>query len=281
MHKRSFVDETFDLNMTSHYDLSIQLSLDGFSFLVFDTARNKFIAYLECPIDSTTPDDGAKTLKAFLNAEPKLKQAYRRVRLINNTERYTVIPEAFYQKQQVKSFFNLNHPLADIEELHSTKFAIYNFYVTHAISSVITNIIRQYYVKFQVLHQTLPFVKRLEVAHPENNYLAVNINPHHIDIIQMEGGNHKVKLLKSYPYQTASDIIYWLLAVNNTNNAQQLPIYLSGISPSADFNTQLKKHFTQTKWLTEQSNEYTLSYQFHQMPKGAIANHLNLTHCEL
>jgi len=39
-----FLDEALDINKTITYHLSIQAGLDGFSFVIFDPSRNKFIA---------------------------------------------------------------------------------------------------------------------------------------------------------------------------------------------------------------------------------------------
>ena len=41
----SIVDETFDANISSSYFLSIQASLDGFSFSILDPIRNKYIQF--------------------------------------------------------------------------------------------------------------------------------------------------------------------------------------------------------------------------------------------
>ncbi|MFP4019583.1 MAG: DUF3822 family protein, partial [Bacteroidales bacterium] len=38
----SFADETLDLNRSSSYILSIQIYLNGFSFSILDTVRNKY-----------------------------------------------------------------------------------------------------------------------------------------------------------------------------------------------------------------------------------------------
>ena len=36
-------DETLDINSTENYELSIQISPDGFSFCLLDIIRNKFV----------------------------------------------------------------------------------------------------------------------------------------------------------------------------------------------------------------------------------------------
>jgi len=43
MHNISLIDETLDKNLTANYNLSIQVSLDGFSFCIKDLIRNKYI----------------------------------------------------------------------------------------------------------------------------------------------------------------------------------------------------------------------------------------------
>ncbi len=38
-----FIDETFDINQTKNYNISIQAGLNGYSFSVIDPVRNKYI----------------------------------------------------------------------------------------------------------------------------------------------------------------------------------------------------------------------------------------------
>ena len=60
------IDETFDKDRTETYELSIQVSLNGFSFAVKDTIRNTFIVLISKPFwkssrfsSAVTPDSAA------------------------------------------------------------------------------------------------------------------------------------------------------------------------------------------------------------------------------
>ncbi|MFO7940991.1 MAG: DUF3822 family protein [Bacteroidales bacterium] len=281
MFKKSFVDETFDYNMTSHYELSIQLSLDGFSFLVYDVTRSKFIACLLHPLNETDREEPSTALKKVLAQSDLTQYAYRQVRVINQTHRYTLIPEAYFSSQRIKECFSFNHKLGDAEELHATELPYYKVVVVHALSSNLTNLLRQYFPTFQIFHQTLPFLKRVELANTHEVCLGVNVTSEYMDLALLQGPNKMLKLLKSYPYTTSADVIYWLLSVTQKQKIQfTLPILFNGDFPNPSYKESIKKEFSHAKWLSEQSNEYTLSYQFHQISLKTIANQLNLVHCE-
>jgi len=281
MFKKSFVDETFDYNMTSHYELSIQLSLDGFSFLVYDVTRNKFIACLLHPLNETAREEPSKALTDVLAHNELTQHRYHKVRVINQTHRYTLVPEAYLSPGNIKAYFSFNHKLGDAEELHATELRPHKAVVLHALSSNMTNLLRQYFPTFEIFHQTLPFLRRVELA---NNYevcLGVNVSSEHIDVALLQGTKKMLKLVKSYPFKTAADVIYWLLSVTQKQKLPPtVPILFNGNFPDTSFRDTIKKEFTHVKWLPEQSNEYTVSYQFHQIPLKVIANQLNLVHCE-
>ncbi len=43
------IDESFDRDRTGSYDLSVTISINGFSFAVLDTLRNTFIVLVSTP----------------------------------------------------------------------------------------------------------------------------------------------------------------------------------------------------------------------------------------
>ncbi|HCY00898.1 MAG TPA: hypothetical protein DG754_12235, partial [Bacteroidales bacterium] len=54
MQKLEFFDETFDPDRTATYELSIQVSLGGFSLCIKDLTRNLFIGLASCAFNHPT-----------------------------------------------------------------------------------------------------------------------------------------------------------------------------------------------------------------------------------
>ncbi len=281
MLKKSFVDETFDYNMTSHYELSIQLSLDGFSFLVYDVTQNKFIACQLHPLKNEERQDPATTLKHMLEQSALAKHEYKKVHVINQSNRYTLVPQTYFDEQKLKHYFCFNHTLGEADELHAANFKQYGAVVIHAISSNLTNMLRQYFPKFQVTHQTIPFIKRIELAANNELFLAINAMSEQMDLALLDETKQQLQFIKSIPYKTANDVLYWLLAtIQQQGLKPSTPILINGGFSTPGIKEAIKRESLNAKWLSEQSNDYTMSYQFHQISLKSIANQLNLVHCE-
>jgi len=281
MLKKSFVDETFDYNMTSHYELSIQLSLDGFSFLVYDVTRNKFIACQLHPLGNEEKQDRGAALKHLLAQSELAKHSYKKVDVINQSNRYTLVPHTHVDEQQLKDYFCFNHTLGEAEELHASSLLQYGAVVVHAVSSNLTNILRQYFPKFQITHQTLPFIKRIELAAKNEVLLGVNAMSGQMDLALLDETKQQLKFIKSTPYKTTDDVLYWLLAtIQQQGLKPSTPLLINGGFSTPGVKEAIRRESINAKWLSEQSNDYTMSYQFHQIPLKSIANQLNLVHCE-
>ena len=81
MHDLSLLDETLDINITRSYHLSIQIDLDGFSFCILDTTRNKYVALKHYSFDQES-DNLEGEIKAVFDKDEFLNQEFKSSKLI-------------------------------------------------------------------------------------------------------------------------------------------------------------------------------------------------------
>lgn len=87
-------DKAFDKNKTNQYRLSIQVSLDGFSFLVFSEDVKKVLASKNTAVKISSPKLISRHFNDWVNAEPLLKLPYQKVTILLFEEHFTLIPNA-------------------------------------------------------------------------------------------------------------------------------------------------------------------------------------------
>ena len=97
-----FTAESFDLEKTNEYILSIQISLDGFSFSILHPQENKIIA-LRCKLLKISNDNLVlRHFSEWLNEEELLQKKYLKIILIYFTAEFSLIPENLFSNQLVK-----------------------------------------------------------------------------------------------------------------------------------------------------------------------------------
>ena len=97
-------DAAFDIEKTSEYILSIQVSLDGFSFSVVHPGNNRILAFKHTPLKISSESILSRHFESWTSTEDLWTKPFRKTRLIVFSPRFSLIPEIFYQKEMVEIF---------------------------------------------------------------------------------------------------------------------------------------------------------------------------------
>ena len=99
-------DESYDLNNTIEYNLSIQVSLDGFSFIITDSKNQNLIAFKNELLKISSEGFIARRIEEWIDSLEILKKSYRQVRILFYTNNFTLIPETFYSEEKNGELFD-------------------------------------------------------------------------------------------------------------------------------------------------------------------------------
>jgi hypothetical protein len=95
-------DESFDFEKTYEYILSIQVSLNGFSFSVKQPTENKLLAYKNKAIKISSNSLLSRHFNEWYQTEDILHKTFKKVRIIIFSELFSLIPENLFN-QHLKS----------------------------------------------------------------------------------------------------------------------------------------------------------------------------------
>ncbi len=147
-------DNSFDIQKTKDYILSIQVSLDGFSFLLVQPQKNRIVAYKNSKVQISSSELLSRHLKEWLEAEKLLTNHFKKVRIFILTEKFALIPGNFFEQEKQRM-------------ISSTLFdkKIHNNYLESKIQNPDSNLIFPVSKDLiEVLQQF--FGKRIEINHP-------------------------------------------------------------------------------------------------------------------
>ncbi len=97
-----FAIESFDLEKTNEYILSIQISLDGFSFSIFYPQENKIVAFKCKPLKISSDNLILRHFSEWLKEEELLQRKYLKTVFAYCSIEFSLIPENLYSSQLVK-----------------------------------------------------------------------------------------------------------------------------------------------------------------------------------
>lgn len=282
MQNFAFVDETLDINITQSYYLSIQVSLNGLSFCILDPVRNKYIALSHQNFENDLAfDDLLNTIENIIKKDDLLSYSYKSTKLIWLSNKNTFIPNSYFNKKNLKKYFEFNQKLDDLDEIHFKELKYVDAYSIFIVPNQIANIFIKQFPDLNFYNQQIPFIEHtLFKYHSESKKVFVNVNDEFIDLSITENG--KLLLYNNFVYKTESDMIYFIMYVFdqfnlNTENAE---LILSGfIDKKTSIYSKLKGFISHIKF-DKLSEDFSYSYTFNQVPPQSFTNLFNLHLCE-
>ncbi|TYP98718.1 uncharacterized protein DUF3822 [Tenacibaculum adriaticum] len=225
---------------SQHKSLSIQFSLDGFSFCISDIPSKEPISFTEYSFDVSmpTPELLLNEILVIFAQDKDLQQDFDEISVIHQNNLSTIVPDDFFDETQLKSYLNYNiktlvndHIVYD--ELQNIEAK--NIYIPFVN---INNYLFQNFGEFEFKHHSSILIdKLLQYSRDEiNKHFFVHVYHKNIDIVITQG--NKLIFYNSFPFNSKEDFIYYILFV-----AEQLEMnpdeftltFLGAIEEESDF----------------------------------------------
>ena len=202
-----------ELDTLKDISLSIQLSLDGFSFCITDVFSETILALYHYPFKVQTPEALLTEIKAIFNSSELLKSHFKSMSVCHENNLSTLVPKSLFDKENlaaylgysVKTFKNDYYTYDTLEALDTV-----NVYIPFVN---VNNFFIDKFGSFNYNHFSSLLIKHLITFNPktEEHQVYAHIAKSHFEIIVIK--NKQLLLYNSFAYQTKEDFIYYLLFV--------------------------------------------------------------------
>jgi hypothetical protein len=277
------IDETFDLNQTKNYHLSIQAGLNGYSFSVLDPLRNKYILLKLIPfsreIDIPMFEEKVSDIQGndeFLNRE------YNSVYFSFQSPRYTLIPGPLFDKDNLRTYFEFNHVLEETDEIHYNGFKGIDAFNLFVIPSGIAELAGRSFGDVRFFHQTTSLIEHGLISHggkSPRKTAMVNIYANNIDVIVIQGEN--LLLCNTFPWKEEKDLVYFILYVYEQLKLEgtETPLYLAGEISRQSHVFEMLKSYIRKITFEKRNEHFVYSYTFNEIDHHRFINLFNLKLC--
>jgi len=281
MHDIRFLDEAFDINKTNTYHLSIQAGLDGFSFVILDTLRIKYLVIKHFSYTEEFPEDKYPDhLGEILQKDEFLSKEYNSIYCIWRNPRTTLLPSPLFEKEKLKQYFEFNQVLNDLEELHANHLKSLDAYLIFPIHHEIANAFIKYYPQLKFFNQATPFIEYiLKHQKDESDSAHLNVHKNFFDIIIIR--NRSLILHNTFKFRNEQDFIYFIMNVYDKIhlNPETCPVNLSGMIEKNSGMTVIVKKFIKTVQFAKPDNRFQYSHAFDRIPEHFFIHLFNLYNC--
>ncbi len=205
-------NSNISLKKTKDIALSIQFSLDGFSFCVSDTRTKKDIFFTEYLFEETqnSPEDLLKKIKTIFKSDANLQLEYSNVTIIHQNNLATIVPNTYFEENSLANYLNYNIKTLKNDFIafdDVLKIDAKNVYIPYVN---INNYLFQNFGEFEYKHHhTVLLEKLLKTNNSDEKVMYVNVSNNVLEIIVLE--SKKLILLNSFSYTSKEDFIYYIL----------------------------------------------------------------------
>ncbi|MBN1414222.1 MAG: DUF3822 family protein [Bacteroidales bacterium] len=282
MHELSLIDNTFQKEEAGKYHLSIQSDLNGFAYCIYDNAQKKHVVFRKYNLQTDRLiDNFLKSLEEVFRTDDLLKLTYSTSAFMFLTQKSTLIPDAYFSKDILKSYLEFNHTLDDLDEIHYNYLPAVDAYNVFAMHTYVAAEISKHINGVIFYHQAYPFIeKTLEFSgNKQKQIIAVNLNHYFFDIAVCAAG--KLKLYNTFQYTGPTDLLYYILFICKQFliEPRQLELLLSGeLSDTMTFREKLKEYIPDTQTL--KTDPVSLADGLSKIKESNYSSLFNLVHCE-
>ncbi len=194
--------------------LSIQFSLDGFSFCISNEGNNEIVYFSEINFSETlpTPEKLLLKIKDLFKKDTFLQHDFTNVQVIHQNNLSTLVPNNYFDETKLKNYLDLN-----IKTL-ATDFIVFdsleklqakNVYIPYVN---INNYLFKNFGEFEFKHHITVLIEKL-LKQPTflDKRMYVNVNSNTFDVIVLE--EKKLLLSNSFSFSTKEDFIYYILFI--------------------------------------------------------------------
>jgi hypothetical protein len=233
--KKILQKKTINNIVTDNYrkSLSIQFSLDGFSFCITNFTTKEIHHFTTYSFDNSvaTPNELLDEIETLFKDNSKLlSQDFDKVVIIHQNNLSTLVPTPFFNENELKTYLDYNIKTLENDfiafdslEQIDTK----NVYVPYVN---INNFFFQHFGEFEYKHHSTVLIEKL-ISLSKNNkqkQFFVNVTNQSFDIVVVE--DSKLLFYNSFTFSTKEDFIYYILftAEQLNMNPEELLLFFSG-----------------------------------------------------
>lgn len=283
-------DKSFDIERSSHYELSILLSQDGVCFSVAEPQKGKVIAFESASFFSAEGKtflgwNQVMELLAAERAEIKwLDYKYIRRRVFVETRKSTLVPLMLSQEGTHRDILGFNHPLEEAETVMADAVTAGELIHLFALPDATLKAIGDW-AGGASIHCASSALLELLIGQFKNlkldDKIFVHVRPRWFEVVYLR--EKKLRFFNSFEYKTREDFAYYLLFVMEQLglNPETTETVLLGEIEQESSVHQIVLRYVRNVGFARRLTALSFPYGFDELPRHSYFTILNTSLCEL
>lgn len=211
--------------------LSVQVSLNGLSFLILNTETLEIIFFKDIPFLGTySPEEVLFEIKKAYETYPELSENIENISILHENNLYALVPKSVFQEEAISEYVKFNTKVLPNDYFTYDTLDVYDMITVYVPFTNINNYFFERYGAFDFYHTTTLFIKKILAEERNEAVLKMHVQvfDHRFDVLVTQ--NKSVQLYNSFTCNTPEDFIYYILFIAEqlNMNPEVFPLYLYG-----------------------------------------------------
>lgn len=231
--KNKQIKTSIDFNNISEKHLSIQLSLDGFSFCVINTSEKQFekIEYLPFANSSPSPEKLLENVQGVFSRESLLQKRFGSVNITHVNQLSSLVPKSLFDEEHSRDYLKFS------TKTYNNDYIVHDELENHDIVNVyipfvnVNNFFLERFGSFEYKHFSTVLINNLLNTYKfsEHPHMFAHIGKNQFEIIVI--ARNKLLLYNTFSFVSKEDFIYYILftAEQLNLNPETFELILAGL----------------------------------------------------
>lgn len=220
--------------------LSVQISLNGLSFLVTNESKEEVFFEENKLSHSTTPEELLMEIESVISQREILNSHFEEVSLVYSTPIYSLVPIVLFDETKTSEYLKFNSKILANDYVAHDRLEKSGIAVAYVPFMNINNFFFEKYGSFDYYHSISILLKTiLEQERYSLPRMFLHFQQSSFDCLILKDG--KLQLCNTYSYTTPEDFIYYtLFSIEQLKlNPETLPVFLCGDIEKNDPNYEM------------------------------------------
>jgi len=286
------LDESFNIQETRNYGLSLIFGDTAFSYAILDFKRNKYLCIQQIKKNDLSVSHGAQPvkpsfedfLKSVFNAMPWLKNQYKSIRIAYEGKKSTLIPSPLFDVKEREHYLNFGYSFNQEETIFSDALTPLDIQHVYSVPPLVLNSLKTHYPSAGLVHFSSVLIESIWINYKNKintNRVFLHIRDKMVDLMVFDG--RQMSYFNSFAYQNRDDIVYYLIFVMEqlNHNPETIPLVLMGnIEKNSPLYELIFKYVRHVEF-ARRNDMFKYSHILNQIPSHFYFPLLNFQACGL
>jgi hypothetical protein len=278
----NLVDQTLK-NYHSQTELSIQLSLNGFSFCIVSLPDRAVRAFRHYRFEGAfLLEDILNRAGEILHRDELLRLPYQKIRVMYITRTSTLIPFELFKPEQTKKLLEFNQPVGEFDEIHFNPVSFCASNIAFTVQTYLAGLFTEKFRNVVFYNQATAILKVAELNYFDSKgiILYIQLNKEFFDIAVTDNG--KLIFYNNFLFSGSEDLTYFILYVCKqlTIDVHEAIFQITGeLVEENQIVAGLPNFFNKIKPV-DKLNGVSLTPVTRKIPLAKFASLLTLSNCE-